>query len=93
MVPVLHKALAAKPSLEMRKRIEGLLQRLDAALLTIEHVRVLRAVEMLERQGTPEARQLLQSLAEGAPGGLATTSAQAAMDRWQTSADRLRPKK
>ena len=40
-----------------------------------------RAAEVLERIGTPEARQVLQALAEGAPGALLTTSAQAALKR------------
>ena len=38
-------------------------------------------VEVLERLATPEARQALQSLAEGAPGALPTRHARAALDR------------
>ncbi len=40
-----------------------------------------RAVEVLELIGTPQARQVLQALADGAPGALVTTSAQAALSR------------
>ena len=40
-----------------------------------------RAVEVLEKTNTPEARQVLQTLADGAPGALATRQARAALDR------------
>jgi hypothetical protein len=46
-----------------------------------EPLRLYRAVEVLERIGTPQARQLLRTLAAGAPGALLTTSAQAALQR------------
>ena len=38
-------------------------------------------MEALERMGTPEARQVLVTLSQGAPGALATKQAQAALDR------------
>jgi hypothetical protein len=41
----------------------------------------MRAVEVLERAGTPEARQTLQALANGAPAALVTREAPAALDR------------
>jgi hypothetical protein len=50
-------------------------------LLKGERLRAYRAIEVLERIGTPEARQLLQTLAAGAPGALLTTTAQAALKR------------
>jgi WD40 repeat protein len=81
VVPFVDKVLAAKPTLEVRKRLEGLLERLAAEPWSGERLRILRAVEVLERVGTAEARQVLQRLADGAPGALATTSAQAALQR------------
>jgi hypothetical protein len=36
-------------------------------------------VEVLEMMDSPESRQLLQTLAKGAPGALVTTTAQAAL--------------
>ena len=41
----------------------------------------LRAIEMLERIGTAEARQLLAVLAEGAPAARLTREAKLALDR------------
>jgi hypothetical protein len=54
---------------------------LTSGTLTAEQLRVVRAVEALERIGTPEARRLLKTLADGGPGELPTREAQAALDR------------
>jgi RNA polymerase sigma factor (sigma-70 family) len=60
--PALRQALAGKPSLEMRERIEQLLGRLESATSPVR-LRELRSVQALEYAGTPEARQLLRRLA------------------------------
>jgi hypothetical protein len=78
--PALSRALAAKPSLEVRKRIEGLLTRLSAGM-SPEALRAARAVEVLERVGTGEARKLLQSLARGFPDATLTVEARKAIRR------------
>jgi hypothetical protein len=44
-------------------------------------VRGMRAVEVLERIGTAEARQVLQVIAQGAPGARLTREAQEALKR------------
>jgi RNA polymerase sigma factor (sigma-70 family) len=75
--PALRRALAARPALETRRRIEGLLKGLDSP----EQLRRLRAVEALERAGTPEARRLLGALAGGAPEARLTKEARASLDR------------
>jgi hypothetical protein len=80
-VPALEKVLAGQPSLETRKRAEQLLEKLSGKVLTTEQVRVVRAVEVLEQAGTREARQLLETLAKGAPGALPTREARAALQR------------
>ncbi len=41
----------------------------------------MRNIEVLERIGTPEARQLLQTLANGAPGALQTEEAKDSLQR------------
>jgi hypothetical protein len=80
-VPALRKVLASTPPLETRKRIEELLDRLTGGALSSDQLRFVRAIEALERIATPEARNLLRTLAEGAPGALPTRESQAALDR------------
>jgi WD40 repeat protein len=80
-VPSLTKVLAGRPTLEARRRAEKLLDRLTGGPLSGEQVRLVRALEVLERQGTAEARGVLETLARGAPGALPTREAQAALDR------------
>ena len=79
--PQLDKALASPIPLETRKRLESLRDRLTTHTLVGERLRLVRAVEVLERIGTAEARQVLQGLADGATGALSTTQARAALKR------------
>jgi hypothetical protein len=58
--------LEGKPGPEVRRRAEGLLARLVSLPLDSEAVRGLRAIEVLERAGTAEARQVLTRLSERA---------------------------
>jgi WD40 repeat protein len=80
-VPALKKVLASQPTIETRLRVEGLLDKLTGGALTTEQLRLVRAVEALEKMGTAEARELLRSLAGGAAGALPTREAKAALDR------------
>jgi hypothetical protein len=59
--PLLRKLLAASPPLEFRRRVEKLLAGIDRWWAS--QWRPQRAVEVLERIGSPEARQVLQRLA------------------------------
>ncbi len=90
-VPPLQKVLTSRPSLETKRRAESLLEKLIAGTLTADQVRLVRAVEVLERLGTPEARQVLQTLANGADGALPTRQAQAVLDRLDLQAEPARP--
>src|SRR5205807_2071985 len=63
--PALRRGLSRGPTLEARRRIEGLLKRLSVP--TPEQLRERRAVRVLEAAGRPEARRVLERLA-GAPG-------------------------
>lgn len=61
----LRKALQEKPSAELRRRAEEILERLDAGGAPLESVvRPVRAIEALERLGTAEAKKLLEELAK-----------------------------
>jgi RNA polymerase sigma factor (sigma-70 family) len=87
--PALNKALKDRPSLEARKRIEELLDKLPTEEPTSgEELCGLRAVELLERLAQPEADRLLQALSEGAAGARLTREAQAALERRRSRAGR-----
>src|SRR5262249_29886332 len=80
--PALRKTLAAQPSLELRQRIERLLERLVTwQPPSADLVRAIRSVDVLERIGTSEAKQLLEQLAHGAASAQLTTEAQASLNR------------
>jgi hypothetical protein len=79
--PAMRARLAAKPSLEQRRRIELLLTRLGEPIADGAKLRALRAVELLELTATPEAVAVLQVLASGAEGAYVTREARAALRR------------
>ena len=87
--PVLRQALAQRPSPEVRRRAEGLLARLDS--LRPEQVRGVRAVEVLEHIGTPEAQDILDSLARGTPEARLTQEAKTSLERLARRATFLHP--
>jgi WD40 repeat protein len=76
----LKEALKARPSLEMRRRLENLLRTLAEAP-SGETLRALRAMAVLERIDTSEARQVLKSLAQGMPQARVTREAKATLER------------
>jgi len=77
----LREALANPGSLESRRRIEGLLAKHGGSVPSLETLRTLRAVEVLDQIGNPAARQVLQALTEGAPQARLTREARAALAR------------
>jgi dipeptidyl aminopeptidase/acylaminoacyl peptidase len=81
--PALRRALACKPSLELRRRAEELLGQLRTFPLRLDadKLRDSRAVAVLEQVATPKARQLLRELAGGARGAWLTEEARAALRR------------
>jgi RNA polymerase sigma factor (sigma-70 family) len=66
-LPSMQKALAGNLALEVRRRLDALLERLEGASLSAETVRQIRAVEALESMGNPQALRLLEKLATGPP--------------------------
>jgi WD40 repeat protein len=79
--PALRRALEGKPSLEFRRQAEEILRRLAGPVNDPAKRRALRAIEMLEYAGTPEARALLTDLAKGTPDLRLTREAKAALER------------
>jgi RNA polymerase sigma factor (sigma-70 family) len=73
----LRKALASRPSPEVRRQVEQLLGMLDGA----HQLASARAVELLELAGGIEARRVLEALAGGAPQARRTQEAAAALAR------------
>lgn len=78
--PALKQVLTTNPTVETRRRVEPLLEKLATGTLTREQLRMVRALEALETNGTPEARKLVAALAHGAAGTLQTRRAQEALD-------------
>jgi hypothetical protein len=68
---------------EVRGRLEAILKKQAEAWSSgsPEHLRLVRGLEVLEFSGTPEAKQALQRLAQGAPGATLTEEAKAALGR------------
>lgn len=80
--PALRKALAGKPSLEMRRRVEPIVKNLESwPASSSAALRDWRALEVLEHLGTPEARRLLRQLADGVPEAGLTREAKAVLQR------------
>jgi hypothetical protein len=76
VVPALRKTLAGKPDLDVQRRIERLLAKLDPPSPTPHLLRSLRALEVLEWIGTPDARKMVQAVADGDPWAELTRAAQ-----------------
>jgi hypothetical protein len=79
--PALRKALAERPPAETVQQIERLLARKPDVASRPDQLRRLRAMQVLERLGTADARQILSDLAAGLPLAAETKEAQAALAR------------
>jgi hypothetical protein len=77
----LRQALQQKPLLEVRQRLEKLLRALDERALKPppDHLRLMRAVEVVEGLGNQESSQLLKAWASGAPHAVLTREARRAL--------------
>ncbi|MBY0524229.1 MAG: hypothetical protein K2R98_12565 [Gemmataceae bacterium] len=80
-VPALRRRLETKPPLETRQRIERLLDTLEPIAPPRDTLLALRAMEVLEYVGNPDAMDVLKRLATGAPGARLTLEAQSALTR------------
>jgi len=75
----LTKALEGKPSVESQRQIKALLDAMNS-LPSGDRLRKLRALEVLEMIGSPEACGVLKRLASGAPEATLTRQAKAALE-------------
>jgi RNA polymerase sigma factor (sigma-70 family) len=81
-LPAVRQALAEKPALETRRRLERILAQVEGPVVTApETVRAARALVVLERIASPEARQVLEKLAQGAPEARLTQEAKVTLER------------
>jgi hypothetical protein len=81
LLPMLEKALATDPSPESRQRLEELRGKLTGRVTQGERLRVLRAIEVLERIGTPEAKELLSAIGEWSASAPLSGQARASLER------------
>jgi RNA polymerase sigma factor (sigma-70 family) len=81
VVPALRAALKGQLSAEVRQRVERVLRKHEGNVRSPQTLQALRAVEVLERLGTPVAREVLARLAQGQPDAVLTRDATAALRR------------
>ena len=79
--PALQEMLKRPISLEVNLRAERILAALNNDPVPAEEMRRHRAVAVLERIGSPAARDILEALAKGAPLAQQTLEAKAALER------------
>jgi WD40 repeat protein len=77
--PILESQLKSALSLETRRRIELLLQ--ESSKISPDYLRDMRAMEILERIGSPDAVQILEDVATGCPTLRRTREAKACLAR------------
>jgi WD40 repeat protein len=77
----LQQVLERKPSLEVRRRVERLLQVVRGPMNSPDRLRTFRAIQVLEHIGTPEAQDVLRTLAKGAAEARLTQEAKASLER------------
>lgn len=79
----LRQAIANKPSLEIRRRVDEILKEIERGKLepSGKHLQPVRAVEVLEHIGTPEADAILSRLTNGTPGLRLTEEAKVSVER------------
>jgi hypothetical protein len=77
----LRQVLTKNSSVELTRRAEALLSKLRGPLTRGELLRALRVAAILEDIASPEARKMLEGLAQGTPEARLTQEARAALQR------------
>jgi WD40 repeat protein len=81
VVVELQNAVGERNELEVQERLQRLLNAIHAANIEPDRLRAIRAIEVLERIGTPEAKQVLTRMASGAGESMITKEAKWAVER------------
>jgi hypothetical protein len=80
-IPVLRETVAGQSSAEVRRRAEELLDKAAQPFRSGEQLQQRRAVEILERIGSPEAQEVLRNLAKGRAESWLTQAAKGSLER------------
>lgn len=92
-LPLLSRELTKKPSLEVRRRVDSIIEDIrnsQSKTFTVIRMRYVRAVEVLEHSGTAEAKEVLRRLAERAADPYLRQEAQEASRRLAGSTGKAR---
>lgn len=84
-VPIVEELLRRGPSGELKQRLTKVVQEVTGLRRWVCEARASRALEVLERLKTPEARELLQRFAQGRLDAPLTREAKAALARLETA--------
>ena len=79
--PLLRRSQGGPSSLERRRRVQLLLERLETGTPSAVNLRALRAFEVLERIGTAEVRPVFEAHAREAPAARLGQEARASLER------------
>jgi len=79
--PALRRVLEGQPQADLKRLIDELLDEIKPEQAAPYRGAVSRAVAVLERIGSPQARQLLRRLAEGEPAAYLTRQARETLER------------
>lgn len=83
VIPALQKLLEGKPSLELKRRAQSILDSIYHGQPSAEALLHLRAIEVLERIGTKPVQIVLETIAQGNSLSQRTKAARAALERLQ----------
>lgn len=79
--PILRERLSKHISAESRNRITSILEKSKSSILKPEIIAMLRGVETLERIGSDDAVEILETLAKGVPSARITQEAKNSINR------------
>lgn len=77
----MRRVLREQPSLEVRRRLEPILDKLESVARPPDQLRISRAVEVMELIGSAEARQILREWSQSPPDSWLTQEAKLALAR------------